>query len=255
MLKNERQNLIMEIIKREQYVKVTELKEQFSVSDETIRRDLNELEKSGRIHCVHGGAVLESSSVNEFDYMVRVKQNQIEKDAICREAAKLVNERESIAILGSSTTLFMADALERKNNITVVTNSIYLANKLSKNRSNEVIFTGGVVNYDEQRAMGALTEYAISKTFVDKAFFSVAGITIENGITEYNEMELRVVKCVMKNAKQSILMMDHTKFGFAAFRQIYDIKSVHSIVTDWHTPSDVLREYEALGIDIRKAEK
>lgn len=255
MLKRERQSLIMDIITREQYAKVTELKEQFGVSDETIRRDLSELEKAGRVHCVHGGAVLETSSINEFDFTVRAKQNQREKDAICREAAKLVKEREAIAILGSSTTMFMADALERKNNLTIVTNSIYTANKLSKNRSNEVIFTGGIINYDEQRAMGDITERTISDVFVDKTFFSVAGITIENGITEYNEMELRVVRQAMKNAKESILMLDHTKFGFTAFRQVSDIRSVHHIITDWRTPAAVLQEYEALGIDVRKAEK
>ena len=255
MLKSERQNMIMDIITRQQYVKVSDLKKEFGVSDETIRRDLAEIEASGRIRCVHGGAILDSSSVTEFDFNIRAKQNQIEKEAICREAAKLVNEKESIAILGSTTTMYMGDYLERRNNLTVLTNSIYVANKIAINRTNEVIFAGGVLRFDEQRTMGDLAEQVFDSFYVDKAFISVAGISPDGGITEYNELETRVTRRAMKNAKQVILLADHSKFNFIAFRKIVDTASISDIVTDWRSDPAELEAYEKMGVTVHRASK
>ena len=255
MLKSERQKLIMEEINRQQYVKVSELKDEFGVSDETIRRDLTELERVGRVHCVHGGAVLDSSSINEYHVNVRTRQNQAEKEAICKEAAKLVGARESITILGSTTTLFLGECLQRREGLTVVTNSLPIANKLSENNANEVILAGGRFFYDDQKSMGDLAEHIIGNLYVDKVFFSVAGVSPQNGIMEYNEQEMRLTRCAIKQARRRILLSDYSKFDETAFRRIADIGAVTDIVTDWRTPLAELKEYEERGIQIHRGTK
>ena len=143
MLKSERYQKIMELIRQQQSVKVTELQAMFHVSDETIRRDLAALEQQGLLRCIHGGAVYDAFTAKEYHVDVRIQTNPLEKEAICREASKLIRDGESLAIEASTTTLPLGPLLAQKNNLTVVTNSILLANQISENTNNEVILAGG----------------------------------------------------------------------------------------------------------------
>lgn len=253
MLKNERQREIMGIILRQRYVKVSDLKRQFSVSDETIRRDLSDLEQTGRLHCVHGGAVLDAGSAGEFDINMRTQQNTKEKQAICQEAAALVNDGDSIGILGSTTAFWLGDCLENKSSLTVITNSIYIANKLSVDPANEVVLIGGRVDPRSMKTMGALAEDTLANMYVDKTFFSVAGVRPDRGLTEYTEEEQRLTAQAIHSAGRVILLSDHSKFGFAALRRIAGMDAVNDIVTDWNMTSGDLKVYEEMGIEVHRA--
>lgn len=255
MLKTERQNYIMDLIKRQRYVRVMELKDLLNVSDETIRRDLSVLEKKGLLHCVHGGAVYDSSSVNEYHVNIRMRQNQAEKDAVCRTAASLIHEGESLTVAASTTTAYLGEYLEKKNGLTLVTNSVLLANKVSFNESNHVILAGGDFWNEEQKTMGAMAVAEIEKFNVDAAFISVSGITAEKGLTEYREAEAELTRAVIRGARRVILLNDYTKFDFTAFRQVAPTDRIHDIVTDWHTPTAVCAQYEQMGICVHRARK
>lgn len=255
MLKSERRELIIDTLRKERSVKITELMERFGVSNETIRRDLVYLEEQGMARCVYGGAVYDFLTTNEYNYSIRIKNNQQEKLCICREAAALVNDGDSIAIGGSTTTLELGRHLARKNRLTVVTNSLYIANEIASNTLNKVILTGGVLSRDEQKMTGPDTVASFGRYFVDKAFFSAAGISEEGGLTEYSEEERGITETLIRQAKKAILLNDTSKFNVTAFYKICDTREIDEIITDWRASARDVQAYENMGITLRRANK
>lgn len=255
MLKNERLKFIVNKIREQQNVRVKDLKEYFQVSDETIRRDLMELEKQGLLRCVHGGAVYDSFTANEYEVEVRINNNPMEKEAICREAAELVQDGQSLAILASTTTLPLGKYLAAKNNLTVVTNSIQLGNQISSNMSNHVLLTAGNIWHDQQKTMGELTAYCFRRYRVDKAFFSVSGVSPSDGLTEYTEEESELLRAAIEMSRERILLNDSTKFGVVAFCRFAGIEAVHQMITDWHITKKELSYYTSMGIKVYCAAK
>jgi len=250
VLKTERHKIIMDMIRQQQNVRVTDLKELFQVSDETIRRDLAALEKEGQLRCVHGGAVYDSFAFDEFNVEVQIRSNVIEKEAICAEAAKLVNDGDSVAIAGSTTTLALGKHLAKKNKLTVITNSIQLANQISMNASNNVIVVGGKLLREQQKMMGQLASHDFKRYRVDKSFFSVTGISVKDGITEYTESECDVLKAIIQISKERILLNDATKYKMTGFCRLTDVTDVNTIVTDWHVDEKFMMPYTDLGIKV-----
>lgn len=255
MLKQERYNIITDLVRQQQSVKSSELMQLFDVSDETIRRDLAALEKKGLLKCVHGGAVYSSSTTNEYHIDIRIKKNQREKETICEEAARLINDGEAVAIGGSTTTLALSRYLMMKNNLTIITNSVVLANQLAENETHKVILVGGRLIRESKKTLGSDTAANFLKYRVDKTLFSVAGITPKDGMSEYSEEEAEIAGTLIKIARESILLNDYTKFSTVALRHVGDIEDIDYIVTDANTPWNELKPYSQAGIKICKSAK
>lgn len=253
MLKNERHEIILDLIHQQHNVKVSELKQLFEVSDETVRRDLAELEKKGLLRVVHGGAVYDSPTTNEYHIEMRIKNNRREKEALCAEAAKLVSDGESLSIVSSTTAWPLGSFLVRKNHLTVVTNSILLANQIAKNDTNTVILTGGTLWIKDQKMMGAMTQRAFREYNTDKIFFSVAGVSFERGITDYNEPESELTKAVLDTAHQKILLTDYSKMNVTAFRRIAGLDAIDTVVSDWNLTTADKKKFEERDIRVYKA--
>ncbi|MDL2253903.1 DeoR/GlpR family DNA-binding transcription regulator [Ruminococcaceae bacterium OttesenSCG-928-I18] len=251
----ERHKIIVDIVQQQQNVPINTLIELLNVSDETIRRDLIALEKKGQLRRVRGGAVYESPTTNAYDISDRIKKKQREKEEICREAAKLVQDGESIAIASSTTAMAMGKYLAQKTDLTVVTNSIFLANQMSSNQSNHVILTGGTLWNEEQHLMGTLTKLSFSQYRVDKAFISVSGITPDDGLTEYTEEEAELLKTVIKYSKSTILLLDYSKFNVIAFHKIADWDEIKEVVTDSNASKKDVEAYERMGIRVHRAQR
>ena len=254
-MKDERHAKILELLYQNQSVQVKELMELFRVSDETIRRDFLALEKQGLLRCVHGGAVYDSPTSREYHVNLRIQQNQQEKEAVCRTAAELVKDGDSIAIAASTTALSLGVHLTQRNHLTVITNSVYLANQIVRNTSNTVHLVGGAFWGKEQKNMGARAVEMFRQFQVDKAFFSVAGISQEKGIMEYTEAEQELTRAVIACARKRILLTDFSKFDVMALCKIADIQQVDHIVTDWPLGIKELRPYQALGIQLHRAQR
>lgn len=250
MLKRERFQFIMDRIREQQNVRVRELKDALHVSDETIRRDLAELEQQGFLRCVHGGAVYDSSTTNEYRVEVRIQNNPLEKEAICREAARLVKDGQSLEIAASTTTLPLGKHLAEKNNLMVVTNSIPLAHQIAANETNRVILTGGNFWSRDQKLMGPMTVQAFRRFRADLCFFSVSGISRTEGVTEYAQEESEVVRAVMEAGREKILLNDSTKFEVVAFNRLCEAGNLDRIITDWHIAKNELACYTSMGIRV-----
>lgn len=254
-MKQDRFDKILEILAKNHSVQIRSLARELDVSNETIRRDLLELQSQSLLRCVRGGAVLDNQTTGEYDIYVRTKTSPVEKEAICRRAIELIDDGDSIAIEASTTTLTMGSLMAEKNGLTVITNSIYIGNEVAKNPSNTVIIAGGILNSEAQKNMGSMTVSAFRGIRVDKGLFSVSGLSAEFGVTEYNEGEADVVKAIVDVAKYSIILSDYLKFNTVGFMKTCDLNQVDTIVTDWHVTEKELLPFKKAGIKILTAEE
>lgn len=249
MLAVERRNLILEKLQDEKRVLVSELSELFEVSEETIRRDLDKLEKEGLATKTYGGAVLVENSNTDMPFSVRKKRNMRGKGIMADIIASLISDGDHIFLDPSTTAVSIVKALKDKKRLTIVTNSIELLIELAEVSGWEVISTGGTLSENNLALVGPKALDSIHSFYADKAILSCKGVDMEKGISDSNEMFSQVKKEMLRSAKQRILAADHTKFDKIAFSQICEIAEVDMVVTDVR-PSDVWIEYfKEKGID------
>lgn len=254
-LKQERFDKIMSVLTKAHCVHIKDLADDMDVSNETVRRDLLELQEQGMLRCVRGGAVLDTPTAGEYDINVRVQTSAEEKQAICETAIDLIDDGDSLAIEAATTTLGLGPLLAGKNELTIITNSIYIGNEAAKNPTNSVIIAGGILDSTSQKNMGTMTVEAFNTVRADKGIFSVSGISQEFGVTEYSENEADVVKAIIGISKVAILLADYRKFNVAGFRKLCDLNRINTIVTDWRVTEKELSPFRKAGIRVSCAMK
>ncbi len=249
MLAAERKNLILEKLQDEKRVVVSELSEQFDVSEETIRRDLDKLDKMGLATKTYGGAVLVENSNAEMPFKVRRKKNTQGKRVIADIIAGLISDGDHIIMDPSTTAVFVIKALSDKKRLTIVTNSIEVLVELADAPGWDIISTGGTLKENYLALVGPKAIDSISSFNADKVIMSCKGIDMEKGITDAHEMFSQVKKAMLRSAKQIILTADYTKFEKVAFSKICEVADIDMVVTDVR-PSDAWMKYfKEKGID------
>lgn len=242
MLVAERQRKLVELVNERLSIRVTELSKIFSVTEETIRRDLEKLEKENLLRRSHGGAVSIQKEESEVSYLEREITNADAKKQIAIEAIKYIVTGDQIVLDASTTAWYMAKELPDMP-LTVLTNSIKVALELSKKEQVKVISTGGLLLPQSLSYVGPLAERSLSTYHVNKAFLSCKGVHIERGLTDANEWQALLKKQMMEIADQTILLADHSKFGVRTFAHITDLNQVDLVISnDGLDPS----YYEAL---------
>ncbi|MBQ2803038.1 MAG: DeoR/GlpR transcriptional regulator [Lachnospiraceae bacterium] len=242
MLAAERRNLILEKLQDEKKVVVNELSELFGVSEETIRRDLDKLEKEGMASKTYGGAVLVENNNADMPFSVRKKKNMQGKRVIADIIQSLITDGDHIIVDPSTTAVSIVKALKGKKRLTIVTNSIEVLVVLTDAPGWDVISTGGTLRENYLALVGPKALEGIHSFNADKAIISCKGIDMDKGITDANEMFSQVKKAMLHSAKQKILAVDSTKFEKIAFSQICEIAELDMVVTDVK-PSDAWLEY------------
>lgn len=250
MFAHERYEIILELLYRNKVVKAAELAERFKVSIETIRRDLEYLEKQGNLQRVYGGAALNKHIGVEIEYSSRETRNLDEKKEIGKKAAELIENGDTVILDLGTTCLEVARNLRNRENLTVITNSIKIATELVDVIGIRVFLMGGLIRGKELASSGFLTENGLKQFNVDKAIISVGGITIDNGITDYHVEEAQARKVMIDAAEQVIAVTDYSKFGSRAFIKVCDLNSIDTIVTDWQTPMGIIKNYENEGMNM-----
>lgn len=249
MFPKERQDFIEKSIKEHNSIKVNKIAEHFNVSESTIRRDLQEMEKMKLLVRTHGGAVSINKRNFEPSFMEKGSENQEEKDYIGEIAASMIKEGDTIILDSGTTTLQIAKKI-KVNNVTVVTNSIDVAYELSTKESINVIVIGGELRERTRAMVGHLSVDALKGFKVDKAFIGVNGISIEDGISTPNIVESRTKKAMVESANEVILVADSTKFTNVSFSIVCPIEDVDKIVTTRKSNQYDLNRYKELGIEI-----
>ena len=250
MLSEERHQIILNILENQGSVLVTDLVSQFDVSEMTIRRDLDVLERKGLLRRVHGGAVSDRGRSYEPPFLSRSTTHQEEKERIGKMAAELVRSGDSITLDVGTTTLEVARHLADKQNLTIITPCFQIAALLCENPSIRLILTGGILRHSELSMVGHLAERVFDEFYVDKLFLAAAGVDFEGGLTEYNLEDTLVKQAMIRTAKQVILVTDASKFNRVAFTAIAPINVIDTVVTDRSVPPSIVSRLKDLDIDV-----
>jgi ribose transport system substrate-binding protein len=236
----ERRQRLLDILRKESGLRVPEMASLLSVSEGTIRNDLNALEADGLLERVRGGAILTGDvPVRSLSFLSRLKQNADAKLAIARQAAELVEDGDSILLDASTTVYFIARFLQNRRKLRVITNGIEIARLLAQNPTNTVILLGGVLNTDSTSITGLISERIVEDLHVKTAFVSCSGITPEAGLTEVHIAEAQLKEKALAAAKKVIVLVDAGKFGkvdltsFACLDQIDHLFTDDRLSQDW----------------------
>ncbi len=249
MLVAERQRKLVELVNERVSIRVTELARIFSVTEETIRRDLEKLEKENLLKRSHGGAVSVQTEQTEVSYLEREILNADEKKKIAIEAIKLIEPGDQIGLDASTTAWYMAKELPDMP-LTVLTNSIKVAIELSKKEQIKVISTGGQLLPKSLSYVGPLAERSLAAYHVNKAFLSCKGVDIERGLSDSNEWQALLKRKLLGIADERILLADSSKFGVRTFAQIANITNVNQVISDNQLKPDTRRRLEEMGIEV-----
>ncbi|MCL2421220.1 MAG: DeoR/GlpR family DNA-binding transcription regulator [Defluviitaleaceae bacterium] len=248
MLAAERRQIILEQLQAEKSVVVNQLSGFFSVSDETIRRDIDVLCKEGLAIKGYGGAILNENGP-DLPFSVRKTHNATAKKKIADIIEGLVHDGESIILDASTTAVFVAKALKKKNRLTVVTNSIEVMIELADKPDWTVIATGGRLMGDYLALTGQRAIEEISSFYVDKLIFSCKGLDVRKGMFESNDEFAQIKRAMLKAARVKVLAVDESKFGRTAFARIAGVKDVDVVVADTCPEVEWVDALNGQGVD------
>ena len=253
---------IQSLILANGYLNLGELSRQLGVSESTVRRDLQALERRGVLTRNHGGAVvsaayrLRAQSAGVLEAPIRIA-NQREKEAVGREAAKLVKEGDFIAIGSGTTCLQFARCLGGHKNLKVFTNNILVALELSCRPAIEVIMAGGASIFQNNCVNTLEIEegaFGIGNFLPGLIFCSVLGIDFSMGYSDINFNFLRTWKSMLRRAEHSVLLTTAEKFDKRGFVTIGNLDCVDEVVTTSRIPERYLAYYREHGIRVHIAE-
>jgi DeoR family fructose operon transcriptional repressor len=251
LLAEERRFRIREILSRERSVAASELIRTLGVTAATIRRDLAVLEQEGVLERSHGGAVSRTSRTNfQPSYEALGRSNRAEKQAIAREAERLILDGETIFLEASTSVLELARRLLRRNRLNVITNSPPIVDELQRSQHVSVISTGGELQKDIFYLSGVWAQRALSEIRVDKAVLGVRAIDPAYGISTASQAEAQIKKMILKSARVSIALADHSKFGNQGFAYVGPVTDIDILVTDSFTDPQYLRQLREAGVEL-----
>ncbi len=250
----ERQKRILELLNQHGSVSVSKLSAEFSITEETVRRDLEKLEKQEQLLRTHGGAVPIDAGAYELSLEKRKNTNTLVKEKLAKIAAEHVFPGDTIFLDASTTTFFMARELKKMKNITIVTNSIRVINELSSQSDIKVIAVGGQVS-NNQSFVGSMAENTIEENyFANKMFFSSKGVTLDGGILESNEQECAIKQKMLKNSGDVFYMCDKSKIGRIGFAKLSTFDQIDYFVTDGDFNDNWDKMFEDTNVKVLKAE-
>lgn len=248
MLKEERQQHILETLRREGKILASELSAALNISEDTIRRDLRDLDEAGLLQRVHGGALPRPPAVGS--YRARQQQAPAAKASIAQAALRLFRDGQVILMDGGTTTLQVATHLPPGLIATVVTNSPPIAVALAEHPGIEVELIGGRMYKDSLVAVGAATVEALRSVRADLCLLGICSLHPDIGISVPNLEEVYVKRAMIANAAEVVALADAEKLGTATSFVIAPIHELTHLVTERSVPEEVLQAYRAHNITI-----
>lgn len=248
MLPVERQREIFSLITQRGSARVSELAETFSVTEETIRRDLEKLESEDKIKRSHGGAILREIR-GEVSFETREIRCMDEKKAIAKRAVSFVEEGDSL-FLDASTTAWQMASLLPKLPLTLITHSVRVINALPQHPELDIIMLGGRVQKRSGYTSGSQSIAGIKNFHVNKAFFSCQGVDKDFGLSDSNSDIAELKRLLLKQADSNYLLADSSKFGVRALAQVAPLDQVQHLVTDSGLSSDYRQLFNDLGVRV-----
>jgi DeoR/GlpR family transcriptional regulator of sugar metabolism len=246
----ERQKQILSLLGKQGRLSVSEIVEQFSISEATARRDLETLASQGKAQRVHGGVIAAEQAPPELPILEREGEQVDEKSSIGRAAAELIADGETVFLGSGTTVLEAAKHLRDRKNLTVITNSLPVLNALAGIKDITVVSLGGQLRESELSFIGHITEQALAELHVDKVIMGTRGISLEHGLTNDYLPETLTDRAILKIGRTVIIAADHTKINRVATALLASLKTMHVFVTDSNAEKKFLQSLKKLGIEI-----
>ncbi len=246
-----RRKKILNLLEENGQVYVDELSKMFKVSVVTIRNDLDQLESKNLLIRARGGAMKHEHNV-AIDYRISEKNkfHLSEKVKIGKEAAKLINEHETIILDSGTTTLEIAKNLKDIRSLNLITNAINIINQLIQHPDINVIIPGGILRKESHSLVGPMAEKTIKNFSVDKVFIGVDGISPDLGAFTPNIEEASLNQIMIELAKEVIVVTDSSKFKKRSLAFICPIEKIDFIVTDNGISQDDIQRFSEKGIKV-----
>lgn len=246
----ERHQFILNKIQKEGNLNVLDLCKELNVSSVTIRKDLKLLEDKSFLFKTHGGATLVSPYTIDRPVNEKEKLQSEEKNRIAIKAASLIQPNDSIVIASGTTVLALAKNIDPKDNLTVITSAINVAQELLRHAEIEVLLLGGLLRKSSSSVMGPYAETILSDFFCSKLYLGVDGIDLEFGLTTTHGMEAHLNRRMIAVSQRTIVLADSTKFGKRGFGRICGVDEIHEVITDSGVSSHIVQKLEAMGITV-----
>lgn len=248
MYSQERKAKIIDLLGAQSSVSVSILADMLHTSKETIRRDLKELESEGILTRTHGGAILNVNTPNisaaakygdavlnnEYPFALRHIRNIPQKKMIAQKPASFIQNRDTVFIDNSSTTLFLLDYIPREMHLTIITNSIKVLLEAAKieNPNLSLISLAGFYNCNNYSLYGMRTIKSAEEFFPNKTFISCTGVTLDKRLTDISLNEVDTKQVMINKSEETYLLVDHTKFEINGPFYLSDFSGIDYIVTD-----------------------
>ena len=257
MLSEQRYHIILELLDKNAIVKTHALCKEMGTTRETIRRDLMTLEEKGLLKRIRGGAMKvdnpeENGGYTSFD---RRRTSHLQyKECVVQEALKTIHDGQVIAFDSGTTDLMLAKALVGAfHSLTVVTNSLAIANELAGAKGIELIVTGGVYRADEEAFVSGFANLIFPKIPIATFYLTTCGISVEAGITYQRMDEISVQTQMMEAADHTIVIADSSKLGVNSLVRMCGIEKISALITDYGVSPTEVGKFEKAGVRVMVA--
>lgn len=252
-LPEKRHGQILTLLGEEGSVKSSDLKARMQVSSETIRRDLEYLESTGHLRRTHGGAVAAGLDprAGYLPFQQRDREHMEQKNEVAQLALDYIVEGQSLALDSGTTSVKLAQLMKaRFNRLTVVTNSLRVANELVDAAGFTVIVTGGVLRPDEFSFTSDLATLIFPRLTIHTFFLTTCGVTADSGVTYQRVDEIEVQNQMVEASARTILITDSSKLGVNSLFRMCGLEKVHLIITDSAVTAQQIEAFRQAGVPV-----
>ena len=247
----ERRARILEYITQAGRASVVDLSRQFSVSEVTIRADLQALAEQKLVLRTHGGAVPANSRLlDDLSLAIRRKQQVLEKSRIGEAAARMIADGDAVFLDSSSTALAIAQNLRDHHDLTIITNSLAIASELLAAPGVTVVMPGGRLRRDTASVVGPDGLNTLRKYNIQKGFFGAHGLSLPEGLTDVSEAEAEFKQPVVTLCRRVIAVLDATKWGRIGLASFAAPEDINCVITDSHAPAEMVDAVRQIGIEV-----
>lgn len=235
MVKIDRKDQILSALGRQGQIDVDTLAAQFGVAPQTVRRDLSDLVDAGLVARTHGGARLITAGAASYE--ARRLRNLSAKSAIAQAAAELVEDGSSVALNIGTTTEQVARALTKHKDLTVISNNLNIIQIFRTADLRSLIVIGGEVRAEDGALVGGDAVAALSNYKVDLAIIGASALDADGSVLDFDTREVAVARAILDNARKTVLVADHSKFGVRAPNRICSVGQLDHVVLDQAPPA------------------
>lgn len=245
-----RREAILQLLKQQGRITITEMVDRFHCSEATARRDLEQMEGVYPVIRTIGGAMYDGmGTMRELHFAEREGLSILEKEKIAQLAASLIVEGDVVGLSGGTTNFLLAKLLKPRKGITVVTNAVNIAMELAGSQI-QLVVTGGIMRHNSFELCGPLGEGMVSQLHIGKMFIGIDGISASGGISSYSEQEAQTAKALIKRSQETYAVFDHTKSNRTSLFSIAALSELKAVITDSSLSEDLAGELQRNQVSI-----